>query len=176
MNETETFYKLIKSDIGWIGVAWSKNGIVKILLPEKNKFNTKNLLCSLFLNPKKMITPPTWMPKLETLLENFFQGIKTDFGQIPLDLRVTPFQEKVYNKLKKVPYGKLITYKDLAVKIGSTHSSRAIGNALGKNPTPLIIPCHRVISSAKNSLGGFSAFGGVKTKKRLIDLENSKDC
>ena len=82
----------------------------------------------------------------------------------------TPFQIKVWKEIAKIPKGKTKTYKEIAIKIGHPNSARAVANACGKNPYPLIIPCHRVIRS-DGSLGGYSGRGSVKTKKLLLKRE-----
>tara|TARA_B100000242_G_scaffold229400_1_gene169575 strand:- start:10 stop:291 length:282 start_codon:yes stop_codon:yes gene_type:complete len=82
----------------------------------------------------------------------------------------TYFQKKVWNELKKIPKGEVRTYKEIAAAIGKPNSARAVANACGKNPTPIEIPCHRVIRS-DGSLGGYSGKGGVSTKRKLLKRE-----
>ena len=82
----------------------------------------------------------------------------------------TVFQQLVWDQIDKIPYGETRTYKDIAIAIGKPKASRAVANACGKNPTPIIRPCHRVICT-DGSLGGYSAPGGAIEKKRLIDSE-----
>ena len=84
----------------------------------------------------------------------------------------TVFQQLVWDQIDKIPYGETRTYKDIAIAIGKPKASRAVANACGKNPTPIIRPCHRVICT-DGSLGGYSAPGGAIEKKRLIDSENN---
>ena len=86
------------------------------------------------------------------------------------DIKGTDFQISVWKEIAKIPYGETRTYKDLAIAIGKPNSSRAVANACGKNPYPLIIPCHRVIRTDGN-LGGYSGVGGLKTKKKLLEQE-----
>ena len=88
-------------------------------------------------------------------------------------LEGTDFQRRVWKEISKIPFGETRTYKDLAIAIGKPNSSRAVANACGKNPYPVIIPCHRVIRS-DGKLGGYSGVGGVKKKKELLKLENVK--
>ena len=90
-----------------------------------------------------------------------------------MKLEGTDFQRRVWKEISKIPFGETRTYKDLAVAIGKPNSSRAVANACGKNPYPVIIPCHRVIRS-DGKLGGYSGVGGVKKKKELLKLENVK--
>ena len=88
-----------------------------------------------------------------------------------MKLEGTNFQRTVWKEISKIPFGETRTYKDLAIAIGKPNSSRAVANACGKNPYPVIIPCHRVIRS-DGKLGGYSGVGGVKKKKELLKLEN----
>ena len=90
-----------------------------------------------------------------------------------MKLEGTDFQRRVWKEISKIPFGETRTYKDLATAIGKPNSSRAVANACGKNPYPVIIPCHRVIRS-DGKLGGYSGVGGVKKKKELLKLENVK--
>ena len=99
-------------------------------------------------------------------LENYFNGSQIDFS-FDVDLvHLSPFEQKVLTQTRKIKYGKTITYSELAEKIGS-RAYRAVGNALGKNPVPIIIPCHRVV--AKKGIGGYSE--GLEIKTRLLELE-----
>ena len=82
----------------------------------------------------------------------------------------TPFQKKVWNELKKIPFGATRSYTEIAIAIGHPNSARAVANACGKNPCPIKIPCHRVVKS-DGSLGGYSGKGGIKTKKKLLKKE-----
>jgi O-6-methylguanine DNA methyltransferase len=82
----------------------------------------------------------------------------------------TEFQKDVWAAIDRIPHGKTITYKELAISIGRPNAYRAVANACGMNPNPIITPCHRVVSS-NGSLGGYSARGGVKMKKALLEKE-----
>jgi len=102
-------------------------------------------------------------------LEEYFFGVRKEFD-LKLHLLGTPFQINVWNILSEIEYGKILTYKDIAAKLGDIKKCRAVGGAIGKNPIGVIIPCHRVIGSS-GKLTGFSAPGGINLKKRLLDLE-----
>ena len=99
--------------------------------------------------------------------EYFFEGRKK--FDIAFKISPTNFRLKVYQEMQKIPYGKSITYSDLANKVGSPKAFRAVGTACGKNPLPLIIPCHRV--KAQSGLGGFT--GGLDIKRFLLNLESN---
>jgi len=83
----------------------------------------------------------------------------------------TDFQKMVWEEIDKIPYGKTVTYKDIAEKIGKPNASRAVANACGQNPTPVIRPCHRVICS-NGDIGGYSAPGGAIAKRKLLEKES----
>lgn len=116
--------------------------------------------------------PDTWPPLLREAvaqLEAYFRRERSSFD-IPLDLdAVTAFQRQVYDELMKVPHGRLTTYGELAGKVGRPDGARAVGQAVGANPVPIVIPCHRVVA-ADGRLGGFS--GGLPVKVALLALEN----
>ena len=105
--------------------------------------------------------------KAKTEVEEYLRGERKEFD-LPLSPKGTPFQEKVWRELLKIKYGERGSYGEIGERIGSK-AYRAIGNACGKNPIPLIIPCHRVVG--KNNLGGFSL--GIVLKKKLLDIENN---
>jgi len=103
----------------------------------------------------------------EKQLKQYFAGERRTFD-IPLKPIGTNFQLSVWNELKKIPYGETISYQQLAERVGDKKKSRAVGNANGKIPIPIIIPCHRVIRKS-GDLGGFG--GGIKIKRKLLELE-----
>jgi len=104
-----------------------------------------------------------------TQLKKYLKGELRRFN-CRLDLQGTPFQKKVWLALAKIPYGKTQSYKDITRLIGHPRAFRAVGNANGSNPIPLILPCHRVIES-NGGLGGFGH--GIKVKKQLLDFEKT---
>ena len=103
-------------------------------------------------------------------LEKYFNKELKSFD-IPLRLSGTPFQKKVYSQLLQIPYGSTISYQELAKRVDNKKASRAVGNANGKNPIAIIIPCHRVISK-DGSIGGFSS--KIDIKRKLLELEGVK--
>ena len=99
-------------------------------------------------------------------IDEFLSGKRKVFA-LPLNINGTDFQKSVWNELLKIPYGKTSSYSEIASKIGRPNAYRAVGNACGANPIPLIIPCHRVV--AADGLGGF--LGGLAMKKKLMEIE-----
>ena len=103
-------------------------------------------------------------------LNEYFEGKRKNFT-VPLNPEGTEFQKKVWKALLNMPYGKTCSYKDIAEKICSPKACRAVGSSNGKNPIPIIIPCHRVINASGN-IGGYSA--GLDIKNKLMNIENIK--
>jgi O-6-methylguanine DNA methyltransferase len=98
-------------------------------------------------------------------IQGYFDGLATDFAEVPLDLRGTPFHLQVWGELRKIAWGQTISYGELARRLGKPGAARAVGRACGANPIPLIVPCHRVIA-ANGALGGFSS--GLERKRWLL--------
>jgi methylated-DNA-[protein]-cysteine S-methyltransferase len=112
---------------------------------------------------------PGFFEEVKAQLRAYFKRERKQFD-LPLAPVGTPFQRKVWQVLRAIPYGQLVSYKSIAEAVGNPKAVRAVGRANGQNPIPIIIPCHRVIGS-DGSLTGFG--GGLATKKRLIDLERA---
>ena len=110
---------------------------------------------------------PTFFKEAKRQLGAYFKGDLTLFD-LPLAPRGTAFQRRVWDALTRIPYGQVVSYKQIAEAIGHPKAVRAVGGANGKNPIPIVVPCHRVIGS-NGKLTGFG--GGLDTKSRLIELE-----
>ncbi len=150
MNRYFAYYK---SKIGFLELVSSDNSIIACNFVEK-KNNYENKITIL----KESIEQ----------LDDYFNGRRMEFD-LDISLIGTEFQRKIWNELLKIPYGKSITYKELAIRIGNEKATRAVGNANGKNPLSIIIPCHRVIGS-NGLLVGYG--GGLERKKWLLEFEN----
>jgi len=117
--------------------------------------------------------PPSLSPLIEAVkkaLSNYFAAGAADFADLPLDLKGTPFQQRVWRELRRIPRGRTISYQELARRAGSPQAYRAAGQANAVNPIPIIVPCHRVIS-ADGSLGGYSS--GLDKKRWLLKHEGA---
>lgn len=113
----------------------------------------------------------TWHDQVAQALDDYFAGKPVSFEALALDLQGSPFQLRVWQELQKIPAGATVSYQELAKRIGQPRASRAVGQACGANPVPLIIPCHRVIAS-DGSLGGYSS--GLERKRWLLNHEGVK--
>lgn len=128
---------------------------------------------------KQKVTIPTSLSESKIEVKNLKQAVRqiTEYFDkkrkqfdLPLDIEGTAFQKKVWNQLSKIPYGKTVSYKDVAVKIKNEKAVRAVGTANGRNPICIVVPCHRVIA-ADGTLGGYT--GGLHIKTKLLALENT---
>jgi methylated-DNA-[protein]-cysteine S-methyltransferase len=138
----------------------SRKGIKKIYINKKSsELNTKEVT--------KLQPDDPFMFNVFAELKEYFNGQRTDFS-VPLDITGTKFQQKVWKELLKIPFGKTVSYKTIAIGIGNVKAVRAVGGANGANPVPVIIPCHRVIAN-DGKLGGYSC--GIKVKEQLLELE-----
>lgn len=142
-------------------------------------FVTKKGVSRVHLNDKR-ISPETFkaisLQPDDPYLFNIYNQLNEYFGRerkqfnVPLDITGTDFQLRVWNELAKIPYGKVLSYKEIAGKVGGDKYVRAVGRANGQNPVPIIIPCHRVIET-NGKIGGYS--GGIGIKEKLLELEGS---
>jgi O-6-methylguanine DNA methyltransferase len=159
-------YSTIGTRYGTVWFAASSLGLSFLLL---RYFNERRVAQELRkARGLKMLRDDRSLRRFANQLTRYFEGERVPFD-LELDLtRGTEFQQSVWKIVRKIPYGTLVSYKKIAEECGNALCARAVGNALGANPIPIVIPCHRVIRADK-SLGGFS--GGVRWKKRLIALE-----
>lgn len=117
---------------------------------------------------------PSLLPMIDAVKEElaaYFAGVPTDFAALTLDPRGTPFQLRVWQELRRIPWGVAVSYRELAARLGNAGAARAVGQANAANPLPLIIPCHRVIN-ADGSLGGYSS--GLDRKRWLLRHEGMR--
>lgn len=158
--KTNNNYKIIKSPIGKLTLVADDQNLLAVLWPGEGTQRTK-------INLGKLNLKNPIILKTELQLGEYFSGDRQIFD-LPIKLSGTDFQKKVWNALRKIPYGKTSSYGQLAANIGSPKASRAAGAANGKNPISVIVPCHRVIGK-NGALTGFA--GGLNTKLFLLDLE-----
>ena len=116
--------------------------------------------------------PPGWLQTTVDRLERYFEGEAVEFAGAPLDFSAVPaFNRALYDEMLKLGWGETITYGELGARAGFPNMAQAVGRAMGENPLPVIVPCHRVLA-AGNKMGGFSAPGGTRTKRRMLEMEH----
>ncbi len=161
-----TSYSCLDSPFGPVFIAETIRGVCFVNLSKISEAKFQSLLRKRF--QKEVTRDDRKLKNAIRELSSYFNGHQVNFKSI-LDLSIgTEFQRNVWEKVGEIPYGELKSYKWIADEIGNPHAVRAVGNAVGKNPVPPIIPCHRVIRSDGN-LGGFSS--GIALKKWLLKLE-----
>jgi methylated-DNA-[protein]-cysteine S-methyltransferase len=165
-------YALIETGIGWIGIAWSERGLARLQLPGRNREATeRRLLSTIRGRSVESIDMPAPIADLVGMLKRYGAGEAVDFSGVPVDLDgVDPFRRAIYDAARGLRFGKTTTYGGLAEEAGYKGRAQDTGQALGRNPVPIVVPCHRILA-AGNKIGGFSAPGGSATKERLLEME-----
>lgn len=163
-------HTLFETPLGWIGLAWSEAGVVRLQLPAENREATER---ALLRRPGSGTedSPPPHILSVITLIHRYTNGEAVDFSAVPVVIDgVEPLRRSIYAALRKIRHGETLTYGELADRAGFPGQAQMIGHAMGRNPVPLIVPCHRVLA-AGGKPGGFSAPGGLATKERMLALE-----
>jgi methylated-DNA-[protein]-cysteine S-methyltransferase len=165
-------FALFDTAIGRCGIAWGRVGVRLLQLPEGRESATRARILARCPGAVEG-TPPAVVSRAMEAITRLLAGKPCDLSSIELDMdAVPPFHERVYEQARKIPPGTTVSYGELATRIGAPGSARAVGQALGRNPFAVIVPCHRVLA-ASGRIGGFSAKGGITTKLRLLTLETS---
>src|SRR5262245_41019691 len=166
-------FALFDTEIGRCGIAWSQRGVSGVQLPEARESATRARLRQRFPDAVESDPPPP-VQCAQAGIVALLRGEPSDLSGAHLDMSGVPeFHRKVYEAARSVPPGATLSYGEIAKRIGSPGSARAVGQALGRNPFAIIVPCHRVLA-ANGKLGGFSAEGGVNTKQRMLAIEGAK--
>lgn len=164
------------SPLAEVNIAASDDGVISLDFNSSVKRFSTSLKERYGTDSRLFDAEPSRFAQLFTLFDRYFQGSRVSFDSVKVDLKGTPFELRVWAKLSKIPYGCTVTYSELAERACSPLGARAASGACGRNPIPLIIPCHRVISSS-GALGGYSAGGGgrglkgTELKRALLGLE-----
>jgi methylated-DNA-[protein]-cysteine S-methyltransferase len=171
MSATPQHFQIFETAAGHCGIAWSEAGISGFRLPGDSAEATERQLLRR-LPDAIPGTPPPSVLQVIAAARRYFAGEVIDFSDVPVDLDdQEPFFQQIYAELRQVGWGKTTTYGTLAKALGAgPEAARDVGQAMAKNPVPLIIPCHRVLA-AGGKVGGFSAPGGSVAKARMLELE-----
>src|SRR5882724_12719325 len=163
-------FALFETAIGRCGIAWGARGIVGVQLPEGRDPKTRARLLQRFPDVRAAPPPPDVRRALAGIVA-LLRGEARDLSDVALDMeRVPPFHRRVYDAARSIPPGATLSYGEIAARIGAPGAARAVGQALGRNPFAIVVPCHRVLA-AGGKVGGFSANGGITTKLRLLAIE-----
>jgi len=167
-----TEFALFDTAIGTCGIAWTEQGISDVLLPGRSSAQTRTTLASRY-GPTAESEPPVTVAGTIAGIVRLLDGAPEDLADAELDLTGVPeFNRQVYAVARTISPGRTLCYGDIAVRIGQPGAARAVGRAMGDNPCPIVIPCHRVLA-ADGSLHGFSGYGGIATKRRMLQIEGA---
>jgi methylated-DNA-[protein]-cysteine S-methyltransferase len=158
--------------IGPCGIAWSEVGVVGVQLPEDDSARTLARLARRFPGDAAR-APPPWVQEAIARIGALLRGEADDLASISLDFAGAPaLHRRVWEIARRIPPGRTRAYGEIAAELGDPALAREVGRALGANPAPIIVPCHRVLA-AGGKIGGFSAHGGVATKRRMLAIESA---
>ena len=159
--------------IGRCALLWRGGRVVGAALPEHDDGTMRRRLAARFPGAVEA-DPPAFVAEAIGLVERLLMGEKVDLGAVPVDLEgASELERRVYEAVRRIPCGEVRTYGEVALEIGAPGAAQAVGAALGRNPVPIVVPCHRVLASGGRS-GGFSAPGGVETKFRMLEIEGAR--
>ena len=171
-----TGYRLFATAIGCCGVAWSEHGVAGVQLPEASDVETARRVVRRVPRAVAGEPPPAVRHAIEGIVA-LLAGERSPAAElafVELDLRgLPPFERGVFEVARTLRPGETSTYGEIARRLGDPSASRAVGRALGRNPFPLVVPCHRVLA-ADGGLGGFSASGGTALKRKLLQIEGAR--
>ena len=156
---------------GYCGISWCAQGVTAFMLPEATPAGIQKELQTITGVKKPAATLPAWIRALAQQVKLHLKGKPQDFSAVPVVIgHATDFMQAVYKEAQRIPSGSVVSYAQLADRLGKPGAVRAVGTALGKNAIPLIIPCHRIITTS-GKIGGFSANGGIAAKEILLACE-----
>jgi methylated-DNA-[protein]-cysteine S-methyltransferase len=166
-------FALFDTPIGRCGIAWGESRVVGVQLPERHELKTRARLLERCPGVQEAPPPPEVQRAIDAIAA-LLRGEASDLSTVALDMeRVEEFDRRVYEIARTIPAGATLSYGEIAARLGDRGLAREVGQALGRNPFPIIVPCHRVLA-AGGKAGGFSANGGITTKLRLLTIENAR--
>jgi methylated-DNA-[protein]-cysteine S-methyltransferase len=169
---TGYYFAIFETAIGSCGIVWGARGINGVQLPMASEDRTRSRVIQRYGDIAEAPPPAEVQYAIEGMVA-LLEGKPNDLNDVPLDLDGVPeFHRGVYDIARSIPPGKTMTYGDMAKRLGGVELSRDVGQALGRNPCPIVVPCHRVLA-AGGKPGGFSANGGVVTKLKMLAIEGA---
>jgi methylated-DNA-[protein]-cysteine S-methyltransferase len=165
-------YATFPTAVGYCGIAWSDERVAGVQLPEASEAATRRRLLRRHPDAHPASPPPAVRDVIDAIVA-LLAGERRDLSAVELDTTDVPeFNRRVYEVARRIPPGSTSTYGAIATELGDRALARDVGEALGHNPFPIVVPCHRVVA-ADGRLGGFSANGGVATKRKLLLIEGA---
>lgn len=170
-------FTLFDTAIGVCAIAWNARGLIGVQLPERDAAATRARMAKRFPQAQEAAPPPPVQQAIKGIIA-LLNGEKRDLSDIAIDDSAMPeFNARVYKIVRQIPPGETLTYGEVAERLGDRTLARAVGQAMGQNPCPVVMPCHRVMAARDRNgakTGGFSAPGGVVTKLKLLTIEGAQ--
>jgi methylated-DNA-[protein]-cysteine S-methyltransferase len=168
-----TAYARFATAIGDCGIAWSENGVIGLWLPRTDGSLPAATVLRRWPDALEAPLPPELQPGVQQIIDLLAGRAKPMLDDMVLDFsRISDFDARVYAAARRIAPGATTTYGELAAQLGDASEARAVGQSLGRNPFPIVVPCHRVLA-ANGKAGGFSAPGGLIAKHRLLQIEGA---
>lgn len=165
-------FALFPTAIGHCGMAWAHASLVGVQLPEGDEAGSRARMQRRFPGVPES-PPPAYVRAIIQRVQALLTGTHDDLCDVPLDMSDVPhFNRRVLELSRRIPPGSMLTYGEVAARLGEPGAARAVGQALGHNPFAPIVPCHRILA-ANGKTGGFSASGGAQTKMRMLEIEGA---
>lgn len=163
-------YCLFDTAYAACGIAWRDGAVARLQLPEADSQATESRLRR-FTGDRQKSAPPAVIADLIVRLQDYFAGTPAEFGEVAADLGggASPYRA-IYRAVQALHWGETASYGEIARRVGAPATAQMVGQAMARNPVPIIVPCHRVLA-AGHALGGFSAYGGIALKERLLMME-----
>ena len=167
-------FALFETAIGHCAMVWSERGIAGVQLPARNESATRDQVLRRFPGAIESSKAPTRVQRAIDDITALLGGEPRDLADVILDQAgIADFNRRVYEIARGIPPGSTLSYGEIAERLGDKNLAREVAQALSENPTPIIVPCHRVLA-AGGKMGGFSAPGGVRTKLRMLTIEGAQ--
>jgi methylated-DNA-[protein]-cysteine S-methyltransferase len=165
-------YSIFDTTIGRCGIAWGDYGVLGVQLPEAREIETRRRMLRKYPDAREL-RPPLNVGIAIDGIAALLRGQAADFSDVTLDLHsVAPFNRRVYEFARSIPRGETLTFAEFAKRLGASGAAHAVGQAIGRNPFTLIVPCHRVLAAAGEA-DGTCMNGGLISKRRLLSLEGA---
>jgi methylated-DNA-[protein]-cysteine S-methyltransferase len=166
-------FALFDTPLDCCGIVWNGRGVAGVQLPETDRRAVRNRILRRFPGACEAVPPADVQHVVDDIVA-LLNGEPRDLGYAQIDAAALPdFHRRVYDVARTIPAGATLSYGEIAERLGDRRLAREVGEALGQNPFPIIVPCHRVLA-AGGKMGGFSARGGVRTKLRLLSIEGAE--
>ena len=170
---TTPVFALFETALGRCAIAWGRHGILGVQLPEAHDDQTRARMRRRFVGAHEAPPGPEVQQAIDGIVA-LLAGQASDLSGVALDMECEPaFDRRVFAIVRGIAPGATLTYGEVAARLGDRALARAVGQALGRNPFSIVVPCHRVLA-ANGGLGGFSASGGAVTKRRLLSIEGAR--